>query len=126
MFRVDDNATDIGAQSSSTALVTASNAGRNGSDLPHHKAVGRLTQQQKDEAHFLLSAFEGVTAQEIQQALHALRHVGDLELSAFVHRLAYHIDTRLMHLLDSRFHYRQHLLALKRFLLLGQGDFVLW
>jgi hypothetical protein len=80
---------------------------------------------QADEAYFLHAAFVDIHDRDIAEALRALRYAGDLPLSQLVHRLAYQIDTRLLQLLDLRFHFKQHLAALKRFLLLGQGDFVM-
>jgi gamma-tubulin complex component 3 len=88
---------------------------------PHDDGLGIHA----DEQYFLRDAFQDIHPQDIAEALRALRYAGDLPLSTFVHRLSYQIDTRLLQLLEQRFHYRQHLAALKRFLLLGQGDFVM-
>ena len=41
-----------------------------------------------------------------------------------IYKLSTSMNTQLYHLLESRFYLKQHLLALKKFMLLGQGDFV--
>jgi gamma-tubulin complex component 3 len=66
----------------------------------------------------------GVVTGEIQGALHDLRYGRESSLQAAVLQLAAGIDSKLLHLMMSRFHVEAHLLALKRFMLLGQGDFV--
>lgn len=78
-----------------------------------------------DEQYFFRDAFQDTHPKDIAEALRVLRYSGDLPLSQCIHQLSYQIDTRLLQLLERRFHYKQHLLALKRFLLLGQGDFVM-
>lgn len=50
---------------------------------------------------------------------------GEFLLTSLIHRLSRAIDTQLLHLLEHRFAINDHLYALKRFMLLGQGDFVL-
>ena len=65
-----------------------------------------------------------VTMNEMEEVLKKLRYGGELQLSEMVYKLSTSMNTQLYHLLDSRFYLRQHLLALKKFMLLGQGDFV--
>ena len=66
----------------------------------------------------------GVVTPQVQQALQGLRYGGEGALQDIVYTLAAGIDARLLHLMMSRFHVQTHLLALKKFMLLGQGDFV--
>lgn len=56
--------------------------------------------------------------------LKGLRYGGEAVLSEVVHRIARTTDSRLLNLMQHRFYLSLHLLALKKFLLLGQGDFV--
>ena len=73
---------------------------------------------------------------EIEESLHALRYgsSGDdgdgsdgdsgLRLSELVTRISVATDAKLLRIMTKRFHLETHLLALKKFMLLGQGDFV--
>ncbi len=49
---------------------------------------------------------------------------GELELSEIIYKLSNAIDNSLLNLMKSSFSLMKHLLALKKFMLLGQGDFV--
>jgi gamma-tubulin complex component 3 len=62
--------------------------------------------------------------QDIETSLRRLRYGGELELVEVVQKIGYLTDNRLMRLLEKRYHLSDHLLACKKYLLLGQGDFV--
>ena len=49
---------------------------------------------------------------------------GGQRLTSLIDRISSSIDSRLMNLMESRFFLSTHLLSLKKFMLLGQGDFV--
>ena len=66
----------------------------------------------------------GVVTPAVQSALQNLRYGGEATLQDTVFKLSANIDARLLNLVMSRFHIQTHLLALKKFMLLGQGDFV--
>lgn len=66
----------------------------------------------------------GVVTAEVQSALQNLRFGGEATLQDIVFKLSASIDTKLLNLMMSRFYVQTHLLALKKFMLLGQGDFV--
>ena len=55
----------------------------------------------------------------------ALQYGREAELAEVVTRIAADTDTRLLRMIEHRFGLHSHLLALKQFLLLGQGDFVI-
>lgn len=68
--------------------------------------------------------------QSIQQTFHIpsllekLRYNGELLFSKVVYQLSNSIDAKLLNLMRDKFFVREHLLALKKFMLLGQGDFI--
>lgn len=66
----------------------------------------------------------GIVTPEVQRALQTLRFGGEAALQDIVYRLSASIDAQLLNLVMSRFYVQTHLLALKKFMLLGQGDFV--
>lgn len=66
----------------------------------------------------------GVVTADVQTALQTLRFGGEATLQDIVFKLSASIDTKLLNLMMSRFYVQSHLLALKKFMLLGQGDFV--
>jgi hypothetical protein len=72
-------------------------------------------------AHDILS---DITTPEVEAALLALRYGKEAHLSELVSSLSPSIDMRLLSLMRSRFHVEAHFSALKKFMLLGQGDFV--
>ena len=61
---------------------------------------------------------------EIEESLNALRYGGELRLSELVAKIGATTDSKLLNLMISRFNLRTHLLALRKFMLLSQGDFV--
>ncbi len=65
-----------------------------------------------------------VVTPEVQSALQTLRFGGEATLQDIVYKLSASIDARMLNLVMSRFYVQTHLLALKKFMLLGQGDFV--
>lgn len=65
----------------------------------------------------------GVT-DEVEASLHGLRYGGEVRLGQLVDKLAVAVDTRLLCLMELDFCLTDHLAALKKFMLLGQGDFV--
>lgn len=72
----------------------------------------------------LADVLGGVVTAEVQTALQTLRFGGEATLQDIVFKLSASIDTKLLNLMMSRFYVQTHLLALKKFMLLGQGDFV--
>ena len=66
----------------------------------------------------------GIVTPTVQSALQTLRFGGEATLQDVVYSLSASIDAKLLNLVMSRFHIQTHLLALKKFMLLGQGDFV--
>jgi gamma-tubulin complex component 3 len=66
----------------------------------------------------------GIVTPEVQRALQTLRFGGEAALQDIVYKLSASIDAKLLNLVMSRFYVQTHLLALKKFMLLGQGDFV--
>jgi len=64
---------------------------------------------------------EGVGEAALQPLLQYGREV---ELSEAINKIAADTDARLLQMIEKRFSLHAHLLALKQFLLLGQGDFV--
>jgi hypothetical protein len=62
--------------------------------------------------------------QQLEESLKGLRYGGEAQLADVVSSILSSTDARLLNLMESRFHITTHLLALKKFLLLGQGDFV--
>lgn len=67
---------------------------------------------------------EVVTMTEMELILRKLRYGGELQLSEMIYKLSTSINKQLYQLLESQFALKSHLLALKKFMLLGQGDFV--
>lgn len=69
---------------------------------------------------------EGITGAtvDVEESLNALRYGGELRLAELVYKIASSTDSKLLHMLEHKFHLNSHLLALKKFMLLGQGDFV--
>lgn len=61
-----------------------------------------------------------VVTPEVQTALQTLRFGGEATLQDIVYSLSASIDAKLLNLMMSRFHVQTHLLALKKFMLLGQ------
>lgn len=61
---------------------------------------------------------------EIEESLNALRYGGELRLSELVAKIGAATDTKLLNLMINRFNLKTHLLALRKFMLLSQGDFV--
>jgi len=60
----------------------------------------------------------------MEESLRALRYGGELRLWEAVRQIALTCDNRLLHMMKTDFHLVTHLEALKKFMLLGQGDFV--
>ena len=65
-----------------------------------------------------------ITTPEIEKALHSLCFGKEQDLSEIVGTISSAIDLRLLRLMENRFHIHTHFSALKKFMLLGQGDFV--
>ena len=61
---------------------------------------------------------------EMESSLQALRYGGELRLIEIVERVSKQVDQKLLNLMMSEFYLHDHLLALKKFILMGQGDFV--
>lgn len=55
-----------------------------------------------------------------QNSLRTMQYGNDLELESAVYSIAAVIETRLLRMVQDRFHLSVHLSALKKFLLLGQ------
>ena len=69
--------------------------------------------------------FSGIVTADVQTALQTLRFGGEATLQDIVYSLSASIDAKLLNLMMSRFYVQTHLLALKKFMLLGQvGVFV--
>eukprot|EP01035_Chromulina_nebulosa_P026001 gene26001-33989_t len=62
--------------------------------------------------------------EQIESALNSLRYGGEMKLAALIYSISSTTDAKLLGLLKTRFHLETHLQALKKFMLLGQGDFV--
>lgn len=56
--------------------------------------------------------------------LQATSYGDEEKLSEIVNNIASYTDTKLLHMMNTSFNLNVHLLALKKFMLLGQGDFV--
>jgi hypothetical protein len=65
----------------------------------------------------------GITAEE-EAALYSLRYGSEDQLAQVVSQISLKIDSRLLRMMQEDFCLYDHLLALKKFMLLGQGDFV--
>ena len=63
-------------------------------------------------------------SEEVELALHSLRFGKEEQLQEMVNKVAATVDSRLLRMMERDFHLADHLLACKKFLLLGQGDFV--
>ena len=70
------------------------------------------------------SPFSGPEVAEMESSLQALRYGGEMRLSELVGNVSTQIDRKLLQLMMKEFYLSDHLLALKKFVLLGQGDFV--
>lgn len=79
---------------------------------------------EKDEDEEARAVQPDVTSQQLEAALNAMRHNQEQALSQHISVLGHNIDKQLLHLLRDDFHLYSHLLALKKFMLLGQGDFI--
>lgn len=67
----------------------------------------------------------GITTTELEKTLNNLRYGEEIEkLTNIINNISLSINKRLLKLLEARFFIKKHLLALKKFMLLGQGDFV--
>ena len=64
--------------------------------------------------------FSGIVTADVQTALQTLRFGGEATLQDIVYSLSASIDAKLLNLMMSRFYVQTHLLALKKFMLLGQ------
>ena len=65
----------------------------------------------------------GIVTADVQTALQTLRFGGEATLQDIVYSLSASIDAKLLNLMMSRFYVQTHLLALKKFMLLGQVGF---
>ena len=65
----------------------------------------------------------GIVTADVQTALQTLRFSGEATLQDIVYSLSASIDAKLLNLMMSRFYVQTHLLALKKFMLLGQVGF---
>jgi hypothetical protein len=83
-----------------------------------------VTGQGAKQALNMAEVLGSVVTPEVQSALQTLRFGGEATLQDIVYKLSASIDARLLNLVMSRFYVQTHLLALKKFMLLGQGDFV--
>jgi gamma-tubulin complex component 3 len=63
-------------------------------------------------------------ASSLQFQVSGGKSTGALALESFVHKVAKRVDTHLMHTLFYNFRCGDHLQAIRRYLLLGQGDFI--
>jgi hypothetical protein len=61
---------------------------------------------------------------DVETAFTNLQYGDEHVLSELVDKVSQSIDGKLLHLMASKFHVHSHLHALKKFMLLGQGDFV--
>lgn len=91
----------------SNSLVVVGDAARVAGDMP--SVVGSLLSHDDE----LVDCLQGLMDQG-----------GGQRLASLIDRISSSIDSRLMNLMDSRFFLSTHLLSLKKFMLLGQGDFV--
>jgi len=64
-----------------------------------------------------------IITDEIQRTIYSLSFGDESILHHIIYSLSHSIDRRLLHLMMSRFHVQQHLLALKKFMLLGNYHF---
>lgn len=62
---------------------------------------------------------DNIITDEVQHTIHSLSFGDESILHHIIYNLSHSIDRRLLHLMMSRFHVQQHLLALKKFMLLG-------
>jgi hypothetical protein len=60
-----------------------------------------------------------IITDEVQRTIYSLSFGDESILHHIIYSLSHSIDRRLLHLMMSRFHVQQHLLALKKFMLLG-------
>ena len=70
------------------------------------------------------SPFGLIEVAEIETSLQTLRYGGELRLSELVSRVSVNIDKKLLRMMLNEFNLLDHFLAMKKFILLGQGDFV--
>ena len=61
---------------------------------------------------------------DMVDVLQATSYGDEEKLSDIVNKIANYTDTKLLYMMNSSFNLNVHLLALKKFMLLGQGDFV--
>jgi gamma-tubulin complex component 3 len=61
---------------------------------------------------------------ELTEALESLFYQGELKLWEVVSKIAAKVDRRLLSVMKKQFYLQTHLLAFKKFMLLGQGDFI--
>ena len=64
-----------------------------------------------------------IITDEVQRTIYSLSFGDESILHHIIYSLSHSIDRRLLHLMMSRFHVQQHLLALKKFMLLGNYHF---
>ena len=67
---------------------------------------------------------EGASLADMESGLAALRYGSEAALTQIVKKVSASVDRSLLRLLVKDFHVFEHLQALKKFMLLGQGDFV--
>jgi hypothetical protein len=61
---------------------------------------------------------------DLHTILSNLRYNGELAFSKMIYHLSNSVDYQLLSLMKEQFHLKSHLLALKKMMLLGQGDFI--
>jgi len=77
----------------------------------------------KSVANHLLYNSGETNPSELKAALHELKMEGETKLSNILERISSSIDAKLLNLMVKEFYLLEHLSALKKFMLLGQGDF---
>jgi gamma-tubulin complex component 3 len=77
----------------------------------------------KSVENYLSTTVNETNPTELKAALLELRKEGETKLSNIVERISSSIDAKLLNLMVTEFYLLEHLSALKKFMLLGQGDF---
>ena len=106
----------------SAALASASSAGRRTAD---EKAIGDLQENAitGDNDKFLSNSAAAVAV--AASAMESVMVYGrEEQLAESILRVSADTDSRLLKLVETQYHIQAHLFALKQFLLLGQGDFI--
>jgi gamma-tubulin complex component 3 len=87
-------------------------------------STGKASANAAHRALTMADVLGTIVTPTVQHTLQNLRYGGEAQLQDIVYQLSAGIDAKLLNLVMSRFYVQTHLLALKKFMLLGQGDFV--